>query len=419
MTRVRISLAAVVLGFAGALVFVAGSAAVIIPANPTPAEPRAAATTEPATLAPFNDAPLELTGFTSTPTPINGALDTAAIRLEPRSDQVRCGPPPERLTSSTGAPVPIIFDTDFGPDVDDAGALAILHAMADRGEAEILGIMVSTSGDFDGPRAIDVVNTYYGRPDIPIGLSDPSAPMFNSPYTAQIGSSFESEEVPNPSATSLYRQLLAAQADKSVTIVSVGFKSNLDDLLLSGPDEFSPLNGADLVAEKVKLWVAMAGQFPNSYHHPHGGEFNLLVDLRASIITTALWPTPIVFSGFEVGSTIMTGGVLQVAVSEDNPVREAYRLYTGGDNRQSWDLTAVWYAVRGATDFFDTCFGRIEVEADGHNAWDPNARGHAYLSMNVEPELVAKALDELLVTPPASSAVSNDDVTVEPTSQAD
>ena len=418
MKRLRTPLAALALGFAGAVVFIAGSAALIVPEEPAPAELPAAAT-EPAAPVPLDEPSFELAGATSTPTPTYNARYVAPIQLERLLGAVRCGTPPERLTSSIGGPVPIIFDTDFGPDVDDVGALAVLHAMADLDEAEILGVMVSTSENVDSPRAVDVVNTYYGRPDIPIGLSDPSAPMFNSPYTAQIGSSFESEEVPNPSATSLYRQLLAAQADKSVTIVSVGFKSNLDDLLLSGPDEFSPLNGADLVAEKVKLWVAMAGQFPNSYHHPHGGEFNLLVDLRASIITTALWPTPIVFSGFEVGSTIMTGGVLQVAVSEDNPVREAYRLYTGGDNRQSWDLTAVWYAVRGATDFFDTCFGRIEVEADGHNAWDPNARGHAYLSMNVEAELVAKALDELLVTPPASSAVSNDDVTVEPTSQAD
>jgi hypothetical protein len=405
MTRVRTPLAAVVLGFAGALVFVAGSAAVIIPANPAPVEPRAAAATEPAALPPFDDAPLELTGVTSTPTPIDGALDTAAIRSEPRSDQVRCGTPPERLTSSIGGPVPIIFDTDFGPDVDDAGALAILHAMADRGEAEILGVMVSTSGDFDGPRAVDVVNTYYGRPDIPIGLADPSALSIPSRYTAQIASSFASEEVPNPTATSLYRRLLAARPDNSVTIVSVGFTSNLDDLLLSGPDEFSPLNGADLVALKVKLWVAMAGQFPDSDENPRGAEYNLVQDVRASIITTALWPTPVVFSGYEVGAAVKTGGVLQVAVPEDNPIREAYRLFTGGDDRKSWDLTAVWYAVRGSDGFFDTCSGRIEVNADGSNGWDPDASGHAYLRMKVEAEVIAKALDELLVTPPASSVV--------------
>ena len=243
--------------------------------------------------------------------------------------------------------------------------------------------------------------------------------MFDSPYTAQLGSSFESEEVPNPTAIDLYRRILSAQPDNSVTIVSVGFKSNLDDLLLSGADDHSPLNGADLVAEKVKLWVAMAGQFPYSVKkHYADGEWNLSKDTPASIIATALWPTPIVFSGFEVGSAIMTGRVLQSAVPEDNPVREAYRLYTGGDDRQSWDLTAVWYAVRGSDGFFDTCSGRIEIGADGSNGWDPDASGHAYLKMTVEADLIAKALDGLLITPPAGRTVLND-VTVERTSDTD
>ncbi len=420
MKKVRTPLAAIVLGSAGAFVFIAGSAAVVIRGEPAPAEAPveapAVATRPTAAPEPLDEASLERTEITSAPTPTNSNLNFAAIRSEQPSDQVQCGTPPERLTSSKGGPVPIIFDTDFGPDVDDVGALAILHSMADRGEAEILGVMVSTSGDGDRPAAVDVINTYYGRPDIPIGLADPSAPSFGSSYTAQIASLFESDELPNPGATSLYRRILAAQPANSVTIVSVGFKSNLDDLLLSSPDEYSPLNGADLVTEKVKLWVAMAGQFPNSEENR---EFNLATDTRASIITTALWPTPVVFSGFEVGSAILTGGVLQTAVPEDNPVREAYRLYTGGDDRQSWDLTAVWYAVRGSTGFFDTCSGRIQVNADGSNGWDPNASGHAFLRMRVGADRVAKALDELLVTPPASRTVSNDEVTVERPSETD
>ena len=349
----------------------------------------------------------------------NGNLYVASARSDELLGQGQCGTPPDRLTSLKDGPVPVIFDTDFGPDVDDVGALAILHAMADRGEAEILGVMVSTSDNLYSPRAVDVVNTYYGRPDIPIGLAGPEALTFPSGYTAEIASSFESEEVPNPTAIDLYRRILSAQPDNSVTIVSVGFKSNLDDLLLSGADDHSPLNGADLVAEKVKLWVAMAGQFPYSVKkHYADGEWNLSKDTPASIIATALWPTPIVFSGFEVGSAIMTGRVLQSAVPEDNPVREAYRLYTGGDDRQSWDLTAVWYAVRGSDGFFDTCSGRIEIGADGSNGWDPDASGHAYLKMTVEADLIAKALDGLLITPPAGRTVLND-VTVERTSDTD
>jgi hypothetical protein len=115
-----------------------------------------------------------------------------------------------------------------------------------------------------------------------------------------------------------------------------------------------------------------------------------------------------VFSGYEVGEIILTGGVLQSAAPKDNPIREAYRLYTGGDDRESWDLTAVWYAVRGAGNFFELCSGRIVVNADGSNGWDPDGSDQAYLSMKVEPELIAEALDELMVTPPASRTSQTD-----------
>lgn len=40
------------------------------------------------------------------------------------------------LPASLAAQVKIIYDTDMDTDCGDAGALAILHALADRGEAD-------------------------------------------------------------------------------------------------------------------------------------------------------------------------------------------------------------------------------------------------------------------------------------------
>ena len=54
----------------------------------------------------------------------------------------------------------IILDTDMGPDCDDAGALAVLHALADRGKASILGVMYCTSIP-TGPACIDAINRFY------------------------------------------------------------------------------------------------------------------------------------------------------------------------------------------------------------------------------------------------------------------
>ena len=44
------------------------------------------------------------------------------------------------------SPVPIIFDTDMDNECDDAGALAVLHALADEGEAEILAVVTNRRG---------------------------------------------------------------------------------------------------------------------------------------------------------------------------------------------------------------------------------------------------------------------------------
>src|SRR5687768_13692567 len=66
-------------------------------------------------------------------------------------------------------PVPVIFDTDMGPDYDDVGAITLLHAFADKGEAKILATMASTK--YEGVASVlDVLNTYFGRPDVPVGV---------------------------------------------------------------------------------------------------------------------------------------------------------------------------------------------------------------------------------------------------------
>ena len=76
-------------------------------------------------------------------------------------------------------------------------------------------------------------------------------------------------------------------------ICTVGFFTNLKDLLLTEGDEYSPLSGRELVAKKVKRLVSMAAGFPE------GREFNVYCDTPASQVVFEQWPTEIVFSGFE------------------------------------------------------------------------------------------------------------------------
>ncbi len=176
--------------------------------------------------------------------------------------------------------VNVIFDSDMGPDYDDVGAIAILHALADKGEANILATIASTK--YEGVAGVlNVFNTYFNRPNIPIGVPKSKALELRdwqhwtdtvlAKYPHQIKNN---DEVPD--AVQLYRKILASQPDNSVTIVTVGFLTNLSNLLNSTTDEYSLLDGKQLVKKKVKLLVCMGGRFPSGY------EFNVMKDAAAS-----------------------------------------------------------------------------------------------------------------------------------------
>src|SRR5215471_13519118 len=75
--------------------------------------------------------------------------------------------------SSKSAPIPIIFDTDIGNDVDDVLTLSMLHALQTRNHCQLLAVTVTKPDPLAGP-FVDLMNTFYGRPKIPIGCIRPS-----------------------------------------------------------------------------------------------------------------------------------------------------------------------------------------------------------------------------------------------------
>ena len=302
--------------------------------------------------------------------------------------------------------VKLILDTDMAPDYDDVGALAMLHALADSGEVSILATLSSNKCETAVP-CIDVLNTYFGRPDIPIGAvrgkDAPDRTTWHSgmKWTEELPKQFKhkiKKTSDSEDALKIYRKVLSEQPDESVTIVSIGFFTNLQNLLLSQGDEFSPLTGKELVRKKVKHLVSMAGEFPS------GKEFNAYIDPKATQLIVKEWPTPILFSGFEIGSAILTGKRLVESDIHDDPVVETFRMCLAQDNpegRQSWDETAVLVAVRGEADYFDSIQGRMIVADDGSNNWvnDPNGP-HAFLTFKMPIEQLTAEIEHLMMHQP-------------------
>ena len=297
-------------------------------------------------------------------------------------------------------PVALIFDTDMGPDYDDVGAIAMLHSYADSGRVTLLATMASSKYSRVGP-VLSVLNTYFGRPNVPIGV--PKGPAFAEPdrqhwsdtLVARYPHALRTNDAA-PDAVALYRQLLARQPDRSVTILTVGFLTNLANLLNSGPDKASKLTGRQLVAQKVKQLVSMAGKFPSGY------EFNVVKDTTASKIVYADWPTPMLLSGFEIGEAIKTGlPLVQNAATRNSPVQDVFRISIPQDNndaggRMSWDQTAVLVAIEGPEPYYSLQPGRFIYGPGGQNTWDKSGKGHAYLVAKRPPQQVQARIDQLM-----------------------
>lgn len=312
------------------------------------------------------------------------------------------------LTLTTSAQnsraIPVIFDTDMGPDYDDVGAITLLHAFADSGKLKILGTIASTK--YEGVAAVlNVLNTYFKRPQLPIGVPKGNAItqkdwqhwtdtlIAKYPHTIQ-----SNNEVPD--AVELYRKLLSEQSDSSVTIVTVGFLTNISNLLQSKPDAYSSLAGKALVTKKVKNLVCMAGKFPGGY------EFNVKEDAAASKYAFEHWPTPVLFSGFEIGQKIKTGLPLIHNNSITNsPVKDVFRIAIpmakeDSAGRMSWDETAVLAAAAGIVPYFKLIQGKIIINDDGSNAWSTDGTNHAYLVQEAAILNVELLINQLIMHQP-------------------
>ncbi|MHC4875832.1 MAG: nucleoside hydrolase [Planctomycetota bacterium] len=166
-------------------------------------------------------------------------------------------------------PVPLIFDTDIGNDVDDVLALGMIHALQTRGECKLLAVTITKDHEL-AASFTDAVNTFYGREDVPIGVCHsgvtPAQGKFNG-----LGSQKDNGKLryPHdllsgknaPDAVTVLRRALANAEDGSVAIAQVGFSTNLANLLDSKADDISPLSGVALVRKKAKLLSIMAGAF--------------------------------------------------------------------------------------------------------------------------------------------------------------
>lgn len=315
----------------------------------------------------------------------------------------------------------LIVDTDMYTDID-SGAVALAHALADQGECDLIGVVSCTGGGSPAAGMVQLINTAYGRPDLPVGAprrifigpeNDKTAPR--SPHYRQFEAAIKARpdlakfirSDDSPDAVEVYRKLLAAAPDKSVVVCTIGFLTNTRLLLESGPDAISPLTGKELVAKKVKCLWSMACKYPK------GREYNSATDAVSSGITFFDWPTPIYFLDFDYGYG-MKCGLPMAAQPNDvwNPVREVYHeaiqknIWGKKHGHPAWDEVTVLFAVRGWETYCRGIRGRFAmVNNKGENTWEANPQGpHLVVQEKMLRKDVVAIVDDLLARPRKQTA---------------
>ncbi len=299
----------------------------------------------------------------------------------------------------------VILDTDIGPDCDDAGAIACLLFWQERYHFSVAGIVNCTSNPYANG-AIRAITRSLGH-EIPVAASTKAGLLedafkFDKPIAEQYleRTADQTDALP---ALAFYRDVLSKAEDQSVTIISIGQFTTINELLTAEPE---------LVRQKVYALISMACAFPS------GREFNIHMDAPAAQNVFANFPVPIICTGFEIGLDVLTGFYYPPEDNSLRPVYDAYRIYTGKDPaanvhgntlndavRHSWDLTAVQFAAEGLGRFYDISEPvDILIDENGANQiqpWSENGAPRYYLIQKTDKPTLASYLNQALHKKPA------------------
>lgn len=292
--------------------------------------------------------------------------------------------------------IKIILDTDLGSDCDDAGALSVLHNLANNNEADVLAVTYCGSA-ISSAVSIQLINEWYNRGNIPVGIYTKKSFLDNDRckfYTPVLMNQYIEKYEMKQFEDSVRALRKALVENEDVTLIAIGMQNNIAELLKSGADDISELSGAELVKKSIKNMYAMGGCFNN----PEYKEYNIATDTESAIYVSENFPAPVYYCGFELGEYIKTGVNLWKC-PKNHPTRQAYSIYckTKEFTHFSWDLITVYCAVHTDTDLYKKSRGcSITFDEEGRTILSESGKDY-YMIENASPAEITRAIDKLLI----------------------
>ena len=293
-------------------------------------------------------------------------------------------------------PIIMILDADFGSSTDDLFALMMLNHYIEEGLVDLKGIVVDREGEKNAG-VVDIFNTYYGHPNIPVGLERNGVknPRVFIPYNG-ICDLKDAQGQPLFKRTfdaskcmdgwKLYRKILSKAEDKSITIVAIGFATSLAQLFESKADEYSKLSGLDLFEQKVKAVYIQSGRFEET-------DSTCGYNMRAASKQAAVFydklpqSVDLVMSPSYVGESmnyVPEDVIADLSWTDVNPIKAVYTNYTCDTGQRMWDVNCVTHAIFGDRQFNVSPRGTVTFVEKGEESlmlFKQDSYGNAYYQL--------------------------------------
>lgn len=301
-------------------------------------------------------------------------------------------------------PRPVILDTDWWTDVDDAIAIRTLLWGERCGMVDIMGIVLDAVKD-TSVQSLDTFLNYEGRSGLCIAKESDGTDFGGIPsYHNSILNAWKYSDYKNNNceeSTNFYRRALSSLSDdEKADIICIGYLNAFSKLLNSEPDEYSELDGKTLVNQKVRKVYCMGGYYPT------GKENNFSRNKRAVVSAQNVCfncPVEIIFLGWEVGNTVLVGNTIKDTIGTNDLIYKSLLAHGGtseaNNGRSAWDPMLVLMALYD--DFnasgYTATSGNVIVTDDGSSSFDVNSTGmHKYVTKKYSDEWYQYQLNSII-----------------------
>lgn len=267
---------------------------------------------------------------------------------------------------------PVIIDTDWRTDVDDCVMVRCAQWAEESGMIDIIGYVLDLC-NVKQLKSLSAFLDYEGRRGLAIGVDKNATNTTVGSWQDTILSTWpynyytsldEADDAPV-----FYRKALKnLPAGKKADVVILGHCNAFARFLQSSGDVEDPRTGIQMCEDLIDTVYVMGGGYPSGNEH-NFNSYPFAITGAQTVANTC--PVKVVYLGYEVGDSVLTGGTLSSTVGTDDLLYKCLQAHGSASGRSSWDPMTMMIQIIGGTyeAGYNTVEGTNTISSTGSNSW--------------------------------------------------